>query len=111
MSTKQIPYIHWGDYKSKDVNNPDLLEIEVTTLQQFESEFSTNIQCRQLILGTWEDRILPLNSHDSNNGSLLKMWDNLVKRKRIIVGSKIVIHTYLGVSINGRDIRKFRIEV
>ena len=106
-----IPYIHWGDYKSKDSHNPDILEIEVTTLEQFESELSTNIQCRQKIHDTWEDRILPLKSHESNNSSLLKTWNELVQRKRIIVGSKIIIHTYLGISKNGRVIRKFQVEV
>jgi len=111
LSTEQIQYIRWGDYKSKDVPNPDILEIEVTTLQQFESELSTNIQCKQLIQGTWEDRILPLKSHESNNCSLLKTWNELVKRKRIIVGSKILIHTYLGISKYGRTIRKYQVEV
>jgi len=111
LSTEQIQYIRWGDYKSKDTNNPDSLELEVTTLEQTESEFTTNIQCRQLILGSWEDRILPLKSHESNNSSLLKMWNELVKRKRIIVGSKLVIRTHLGISKYGRVIRKFQVEV
>ena len=111
MSAEQIPYIHWGDYKSKDSHNPDILEIEVTTLEQFESELSTNIQCRQKLNGSWKERILSLKSHESNNSSLLKTWNDLVKKKRIIVGSKILIHTHLGISKNGRVIRKFQIEV
>ncbi|MBS3925136.1 MAG: hypothetical protein KGZ34_00360 [Nitrosarchaeum sp.] len=111
MSTTQIPYICWGEYKSKDQNNPDRLDIEVTSLEQFESELTTNVHVKQKIQGECQERILPLKSHESPNNSLLKQWNDLVKRKRIIVGSKLVIHTYLGISKHGRTIRKFHVEV
>ena len=111
MSIEQIPYIHWGDYKSKDTNNSDILEIEVIILEQFESELSTNVHVKQKIDGVYEDRNLPLKSHESNNSSLLKQWNELVKKKRITVGSKPVIHTCLGISKHNRVIRRRSIEV
>lgn len=110
MSTEQIPYIHWGDYKSKDPNNPDSLEIEAISLEQFESELSTNVHVKQKINRIWEDRILALKSHESNNSSLIKQWNELVKKKKIIVGSKLIISTWLGLSKNNRPIRKFELE-
>lgn len=110
MSTEQIPYIRWGDYKSKDSNKPDILEIETVSLEQFESDLSTNVHVKQKINGVWEDRTLALKSHESNNSSLLKQWNELVKKKQIIVGNKLIISTWLGLSKNNRPIRKFELE-
>lgn len=111
MSTEQIPYIHWGDYKSKDSTNPDSLDIEVISLDQFDSELSTNVPVNLKIDGGYEKRILPLKSHESNNSSLIKQWNELVKKKKITIGSKIVMYTWLGISKYNRVIRKFQIEV
>ncbi|TAK17843.1 MAG: hypothetical protein EPO37_06165 [Nitrosarchaeum sp.] len=111
MNTEQIPYIRWGEYKSKEQNKPDRLEIEVTGLEQFESELTTNVQVRQKVQGEWQERILPLKAHESNNSSLLKQWNDLIKKKKIIVGSKLVIFTWLGISKYNRVIRKFQVEV
>ena len=110
MSTTTT-YIHWGNYKSKDTNNPDRLEIEILTLVQFESELSANVHVKQKINETYEVRILPLKSHESNNSSLLKQWNELVEKKKITIGSKLVIFTWLGISKYNRVIRKFQIEV
>ena len=111
MSTEQIPYIRWGDYKSQDQNKPDRLDIEVTSLEQFESELTTNVHVRQKIHDEWQERILPLKSHESTNSSLIKQWNELIKKKKIIVGSKIIIFTCLGISKHDKKIRKFQVEV
>ena len=110
MSTEQISYIRWGDYKSKDPNKPDILEIEAISLEQFESDLSTNVHVKQKINGGWENKTLALKSHESNNSSLIKQWNELVKKKKIIVGSKPVISTWLGLSKNNRPIRRFELE-
>ncbi|MCH7560706.1 MAG: hypothetical protein IIC67_04955, partial [Thaumarchaeota archaeon] len=84
MSTELAPFIKWGDYTSKDGNIPDILYLEVIDVETFDTEFSTNVQVKQKINDSWEERVLPLKSHESNNSQLLQLW-NKAKRKRKIV--------------------------
>jgi hypothetical protein len=111
LSTEQITYIRWGDYKSKDANKPDILEVEVITLEFFESKLSTNVLVKLKENDSWQEKLLPLKSHESANGSLLKQWNELVDKKKIKIGGKILIKTSLGISRYHRVIRNSRIEV
>jgi len=109
MSTDVIPFIQWGSFHSKDIENPDVLEIEVVTLEQWDSEFSTNVQVKYHIHGSWEDRILPLRSLESNNPMLLNLWNKAVSEKRIKVGTRLSIKTHMGKSRNHNDMRKYQL--
>lgn len=109
MSTEAIPYVKWGDYHSRNPDKPDILEFKVVKIETFDSNLTTNIHVKQRIHETEEDRILSLKSHDSPNSSLLKLWKELVENKKIVVGTKFQIKTYMGLSKNNRPIRRSEI--
>lgn len=111
MSTSEIPYVKWGECHSKNPDKPDVLELRLVKTETFESDLTTNAHVKQKIHDLWEDRILPLKSHESENSSLLKSWNELVKKKKIIVGVEFYIRTYLGLSKNNRPIRRFELVI
>jgi len=110
MSTSQIPFIRWGDYHSKDENNPDVLEIQVLDTETFDTDYSINANVKHKENDQWNDKVLPLKSHDSNNAALLKQWLDRIRAKKIRKGSTIKILTWIGISKNNHVIRKWRIE-
>lgn len=110
MSDEKIPYIKWGDYHSKDKDNPDRIIIEVVDPTPFDSEYSINVKVRMTENGSTEEKYLPLKSHESVNASLLKMWTENVKEGRIKKGTKLVVKTWLGLSKNNRPIRRYELE-
>lgn len=103
-------YNKWGSNKSQDKNKPDVLEFRVLEAETFETEYSTNVKVEQKTSDGWKEVILSLKSHDSNNASLLQMWQKAVKDKLIKKGKKFVIKTWLGLSKNSRPIRRFELE-
>lgn len=103
----QIPFIHWGEYKSKDSNNPDTLDLEVIDTETFDTEFSTNVKVMEKRDGKWTDAILPLKSHESNNSDLLNQWLKAKRDKKIVPEARFMISTYMGISKNNRAIRRF----
>ena len=109
MSTELAPFIKWGNYSSKGANIPDNLYLKVIDIETFDTEFSTNVNVKQKINDSWEDRILPLKSHESNNAQLLHLWNKAKREKKVVVGAKFVINTYMGISKNNRTIRRFEI--
>jgi len=111
MSTDNIQYVRWGECHSKNPDKPDVLEYKVVKIETFESDLTTNVQVQQRINEVWEDRILPLKSHESENSSLLKSWNELVENKKIVSGTKFQIKTYLGLSKNNRPIRRFELVI
>lgn len=110
MSTTLTPFIKWGDYHSKDENNPDVLEIQVLDTETFDTDYSINANIKHKEDDKWIEKILPLKSHDSNNASLLKQWFDLVKTKKIRKNSAGKILTWLDISKNGRPIRRYVLE-
>jgi len=111
LSTDDIPYVKWGEYRSRSPDKPDVLEFKVVKTETFESDLTTNAYVQQKIHDSWEQRILPLKSHESDNSSLLKSWNELVKKKKIVIGKEFKIGTYLGLSKNNRPIRRFELEI
>ena len=106
MSTDEISYIKWGECHSKNPDKPDVLECKVVKTETFESDLTTNAHVKQKIHNSWEDRILPLKSHESENSALLKSWNELVKKKKIVVDAEFQLKTYMGLSKNNRPIRR-----
>jgi hypothetical protein len=107
--SKTVHYVRWGDYSSKNPNKPDILDIEALDLEQFQSDLTTNVHIKQKINDLWEEKVLPLKSHESNNSELIKKWNDAVKKKKIVVGVKLQIHTFLGLSKNNNPIRRFEL--
>ena len=107
MSTELAPFIKWGDYTSKDSNLPDILHLEAIDVETFDTEYSTNVHVKQKIDDVWEERVLPLKSHESNNTQLLNLWNKAKRDGKVTVGNKFQIQTYLGLSKNNRSIRRF----
>ncbi|MEX0861599.1 hypothetical protein [Nitrosopumilus sp.] len=108
MSTEPIPYIKWGDYTSHDENNPDVLEIKVSDLVTFDTEYSVNVQVLLKTVNGLEYRILPLKSNTSLNASLFNQWSKGVREKKIKKDTRFKLFTWIGESKNGFPIRRFR---
>lgn len=106
MSDELPPFIKWSDYKSTDEKNPDVLELKVVETETFDTQYSTNVKVQLKIGVQWVPRYLSLKSHDSANGSLLRDWMNGVQKGKIKKGKVVRIKTWLGISKNGRQIRR-----
>ena len=109
MSTELAPFIKWGDYSSKGANIPDILYLEVIDIETFDTEFSANVHVKQKVSDSWEERVLPLKSHESNNTMLLNLWNKAKRECKVVPGAKFAIHTYVGISKNNRPIRRFEL--
>ena len=110
MMTTLAPFIKWGQYKSQDLNNTDVLELKVSSLETFDTSYSINVEVLQKVNGNWEEAILSLKSHESKNSSLLNQWNRAVVQGKIKEGKTIKLETWLGESRNGRTIRRFSLE-
>lgn len=106
-NTEQVPFIKWGNYKSKNSDKPDILECKVADLETFETEYSTNVRIFLKEKSKWKEWNLPLKSHNSNNAQLLNLWTKAVREGKLEVGQKFKIKAYLGLSKNNREIRKY----
>ncbi|MCH7647355.1 MAG: hypothetical protein IIA83_01945 [Thaumarchaeota archaeon] len=99
------PFLKWGKYKSKDEKNPDVLEVELQEIDTFETEYSINVNAK--IDGV--EMALPLQSFGSNNRQLFQKWQEGISKKKIRVGKKFKLHTWLGTSKNNFTIRRFEL--
>ena len=101
------PFLKWGTYKSEDQNIPDRLSIQTTETETFDTEYGINVNA--IVDGI--KMAIPLHNFNSANTALLKLWNNNIKKGKIKKGTKFVLCTYLGLSKNGRKIRKWKMEV
>lgn len=108
--SETVPFIKWGAYSSKNDKAPDILELQIVKTETFETEYSVNAEVKQRENDSWQDKILPLKSFNSENDALYRKWIKLVKSNKIKDGSIIQIKTWLGVSKNNHTIRRFEIE-
>ena len=104
-NTSYPPFLKWGDYKS-DESKPHRLEIQVTELVTFETEYGVNVNA---IVDAVEMAI-PLHNFNSVNTALLKLWNNNIQNGKIQEGVKFTLLTYLGLSKNDRKIRRWIME-
>lgn len=107
MSTKLSSFIKWGEYTAKGTNIQDILYLEVIDVETFDTEYSVNVHVKQKINDSWEEKVLPLKSHESNNGQLLQLWNKAKRQGKIVSDAKFALHTYIGISKNNRPIRRF----
>lgn len=99
------PFLHWGDYKSKDEKQPDVLNLEIQETETFETEYGINARVK--VDGI--EKAIPLHSFASKNKQLLQKWNDAMKKEKIQVGKKFKILTWLGISKNRNPIRRFEL--
>ena len=103
------PFLKWGSYKSTDQNKPDVLELQVSEVDTFETAYSINVRVKLKDNGEWIDANLPLKSFESKNDILLKEWQK--NKSKIKVGKKFVLKTWLGKSTKSDfPMRRFVLE-
>ncbi len=99
------PFLKWGSYTSHSEKNPNELEVEPQEIDTFETEYSINVNVK--IDGV--EMALPLQSFESNNRQLFQKWQEGIKKKKIQVGKKFKLRTWLGTSKNNFPIRRFEL--
>ena len=99
------PFLKWGDYKTKDENNPDVLNIEVLDTETFETEYNI---CVRAMVNEIEMNI-PLQNFGSKNMQLLQKWNENVISGKIVQGKKFKIKTWIGTSKNKFPIRRYEL--
>jgi len=111
LSTTFAPFIKWGNFKSKDSENPDILELQVVNSEIFETEYSINTRIHYKENETWIEAVLPLKNHESNNTILLKEWNKNAQKDLITPNKHFKLKTWLGVSTkSNRPLRRFILE-
>jgi len=98
------PFLHWGDYKSDDEKNPDVLRLVIEQAEPFETAYSRNIKAEVDDKGLY---IIPLHNFESANKSLVEKFSKQWLQGKIKDGSSVIVHTWLGVSTRNAD-RKLR---
>jgi flavin-dependent dehydrogenase len=110
-NTSLAPFIKWGNYKSQDPKSPDVLELQISEVETFETPYSVNVRVRQNEGEDWNDKILPLKSHESANTILIKEWDKWVNKKAIKIGKRFLLKTWLDrTKKTNRPLRRFVLE-
>ena len=104
LSGEKPKYLKWGDFKSTDENNPDVLEIECgKSTDTFETEYSTCIKAKM----NNEDINIPLKGKNSNNPQPLQAYRKYVASGKIKAGQLFKLLTFKGTSQNDKPIRRF----
>ena len=91
-------FFKWSDCKSKTEKKPDTINIKVTELETWESEYSINLNADVKQHDKFIEMSISLKSHESKNSALLDLWNKAVKMNRIKLGDTIAIQTWLGKS-------------
>ncbi len=105
------PFLKWGHYKSTDENSPDVLNLKVTGTETFETKYSTNVNSQLKNGHEWNDVVIPLKFHESNNASLVTQWMKYLKKGLLKEGKEFKLKTWLGTSMKTeRPIRRFAFE-
>lgn len=108
MSEASFPsFLKWGDYPSKDKENPNVLIVEVLETETFETEFSINIRAK--VDGI--EKNIPLHNFESKNKQLLQKFLEAKKEEKIKVGRKFKIKTWKEPhrKKKGYEIRRFEL--
>jgi len=101
------PFLKWGDYHSKDKENPDVLKVEVIDPETFPTEFSTNIRANVDGIG----KTIPLHNFESKNKQLLMKFAEAQMKDKIQVGTKFKIKTWKEPhpKTKGYEIRRYEL--
>lgn len=103
-------FFKWSDCKSKSEKKPDTINIKVTELETWESEYSINLNADVKQKDKFIEMSISLKSHESKNSALLDLWNKAVKLNRIKLGDTIAIQTWLGKSTKSDyEMRRWRL--
>ncbi len=102
------PFFHWGECKSSDEKNPDVLHLVVEDAEPFVTTYSTNIKAEIQDKGLYT---IPLHNFESANKALLNDYSKMWREGKIKDGSSVIVHTWLGVSTRNanRKLRRWKI--
>ncbi len=103
------PLLKWGQYKSKDEKNPDVLNFEAQETDTFETEYTINVKALKESDGEWNETNIPLHSFESRNKQLYTLWHDAVQSDKVTAGKKFSIKTWLGISKNKFPIKRFEL--
>ena len=90
------PFLNWGQYKSKDEKNPNVLNFEAKETDTFETEYSINVRALKESEGEWNEINIPLHSFESKNKKLYTLWHDAVQSDKISAGKKFSIKIGFG---------------
>ena len=109
MSDLYPRFLQWGEFKSKDEKNPDIIQCIVSDADTFETEYGI---CINVKIDN-EIRAINLYSFGSANRSLLSQWDEAKKNRKIKQGNKFKLLTWMGISQRNKDreIRRFKLVI
>jgi len=102
------PFLHWGEYKSKDQNNPDVIHLKVVDAEPTATTYTMNIDAEVVGKGLHK---IPLHNFESPNKALLNTWTKLWREHKIKDNSSVTINTWLGISTRNAEktIRRWKV--
>ena len=100
-------FIGWCQFKSKDKDKPDVLEVKPQGKDIWTTKYSKCINVSYNVDGAWSDAILPLKALNSVSTGLFSQWTEAMDGGKLNVGEAVKILTWLDKSINGHPIRRF----
>ena len=107
MSQTEFPeFFKWGNCKSKDKTNPDVIDVTIIDPQPEETKYDWTIFCE--IDGN--EYRLPLRAKTENK-KLYRLYLMMLHKGKVKPRSKITIKTWMSKSSKNpdRDLREFRI--
>ena len=105
---KWTPFINWGQYKSRDPKKPDVLDVQISDLELFQTTYTLNARVNHKdSYGQWHERNLPIKSNDSKNFGLLKLWEEAFHKGWLRLNGHVRIKTWFEKSKRNKD-RKIR---
>ena len=114
MYKDKSPFIPWGNFKSEDPNNPDVLDLQVADIELFSTSLSVNAKVNHKSSdGKWYAKILALKYFESFNSSLLNLWEEAFHKGWIRLNCHVRIKTWLEKSKRNaeRKIRRYKLLV
>ena len=109
---KWTPFISWGQYKSQDPKKPDVLDVQVSDLELFQTTYTLNARVNHKDSdGKWYEKKLPIKSNESKNFGLLKLWEEAFHKGWLRLNGHVRIKTWLETSKQHKDrlIRRFKL--
>jgi len=88
------PFIHWGDYKSQDQNNPDVLKLQVVDPEIRENLYCSYVPVLHNDNGEWKEKNLPLRQHEHWNRNLFRKYYDLFNSGLIRVNTHLKLKTW-----------------
>ncbi len=109
MSDTLLPqFLKWGNYKSKDSENPDIIQVEIIDPEPFETQFDLNVLAKMDMV----DTNIPLKAKSSNK-ILYRQYNKLLHDGKIKSGTVLEIKTWLRKSSRNpeNELRDFEVKV